>query len=143
MADILLRDAKGEPVVYPGVTCIKLKNKDGGSTAFYTRKDSYVVGEPVNITIPVTGWVGSKYTLTTSDYGPIDKLQIGIPVESSIDNAQSIVACALTIPRVTNSYTDNDGDDVLETYTSSTIEISAKEPPTKDITVCIWGLNNE
>lgn len=136
----MLRDIHGEPNIYPGVTCIKLKNKEGGSTAFYTRKDNYVIGNPTIITIPVADWVGSRYTITTSEYGEVGNLQLGIPIDSSMDNAQRVIECALTIPIINNKFLDKDDDDILETYDSTTIVISAKEPPTKDITICIWGL---
>lgn len=143
MADIFLINKYGEPQVYSGISCVKFKNSDGGVSEFYSRKNNYVVGTPINITIPVSEWSGTKYTFEVSEFGPIENLQIGIPVESSIENAQIIMECALTIPYWRNSYLDKDDDGIAETYSCSTISISALKTPTKDIAVCIWGLANE
>lgn len=101
---------------------------------------NYVIGRLYEHTIPVEAWNGTSYTFTTSDFGEVVGLQIGIPPTSSYRNAHTAIQCALTIPYFSNSYVDNDADGIKETYFYTTIVISAKEQPKTDVKVAIWAL---
>lgn len=104
----------------------------------------YVLGTPVDFVLSASGWNGTVYTLTVTEYGEVGELQIGIPTSSSIVNAQLLEQCALTIAQIKNSYTntdtDGDGENDTKVYKSTDITISAVTAPTEDITVAIWGL---
>ncbi|MBQ8331127.1 MAG: hypothetical protein IJX94_01340 [Clostridia bacterium] len=110
-----------------------------------TKKDDstaatvYVVGNPVEFVLSKDLWNGTIYTITTTEYGEVGALQLGIPPTSSMANANRLIRCALTIPQITNTRIDTDGDDVKETN-QATITISAVTAPDEDVTVAIWGL---
>ena len=108
------------------------KKEEAGGTV-------YVVGNPVEFVLSKDGWNGTIYTITTEEYGVVGDLQLGIPPNSTMPNAQRLIQCALTIPQISNVMVDNDGDEVKETN-RATITISAVTAPTEDVTIAIWGL---
>ena len=116
------------------------------------RVNEYVYTEPeavthVEFTLSANYWNGTTYEIEVTEYGEAGELLIGIPPASNPANARLLERCALTIVKISNTYTktDMDGDGEKETnvYTSTTITISAVTAPTEDVTIAIWGLLHE
>lgn len=96
--------------------------------------NTYVSGTPVLFTIAATTWKDNSTVginakgYVIGDYG----LQIGLPSETSVVNAQAVIKAALTICEcsTTNS----------TTAPNASIYIVAIEPPTIDVEIAIFGL---
>lgn len=109
-----------EPPTGPGVTAV-----------------AYVVGSPVEFTIPSTAWDGTHCTVKAEGYqAGSDGLYIGLPANDDTVNTQRVVAAALTLPNYT--FTEANTENNTPAYT--TLTISAVEAPTEDIKIAVFGL---
>ena len=98
----------------------------------------YVIGEPLERVISAAEWDpelnGATYEMEIDGYLPGEYgVQIGLPSETSTVNAQAVAAAALSIPNVTLK----SSNDVV---TGVQITLSAVNPPTKDLTIAFFGL---
>ena len=95
-----------------------------------TGQTVYVVGASTDFTLSANDWDGTNYTLRLdrTKYEIGNNLQIGIPSQSSMTNAQLLTESALTISNI--------GLSALQ----HTITITAVTAPSKDIVVTIYGV---
>lgn len=128
MANIVLKNASGEDIIYKGITSIKLNTEDGSVAEFVESPIVHVIGDYVEFTLLLDNWNGTTYTITTSEYVNITDVQLGIPPNSSLSNARMLIQSCLTIPGLESD------------ESSTTIRIGAVKAPTSDVTVAIWGL---
>lgn len=80
--------------------------------------------QPTEFVLEASKWNGTTYSLSLSGYTVVDPPQIGLPLTTTYYNTIRVVDAGLTIPQASNT----------------TVVISAKETPTEDITIAIWGL---
>lgn len=101
---------------------------------------AYVIGEPIDVTIPADSWDGTTAKVKVIGYLPVSSssklVTIGLPLNDSTVNTQRVIAATLTMPYV--YYTDADTDDNVAAYT--TLYLSAITAPTKDVTIGVFGL---
>jgi hypothetical protein len=117
--------------VYKNVHSVSMTTESGEPITFA----KYVIGTPIEVVLYADSWLGTTYSLKIENYKIGDRgVQIGMPSLSSVDAAQMIVECALTIP----SSTFTSATSSAAAYTS--IRISAIEAPTADITILLFGL---
>lgn len=128
MANIVLKNAQGENIVYRGITSIKFNTEDGTETEFVEQATQYVQGDYVQETLYLADWNGTTYTLTYSTYLNTATVQLGIPPDSSLFNAKLLIQHALNVSHIE------------KTDTALTLTISALKPPTSDLTIALWGL---
>ena len=128
MANIVLKNANGENVVYKGITSIKFNTEDGTEVEFVEQATQYVQSNYIEQTLLMTNWSGTTYTLTFDTYLNTQAVQIGIPPESSLPNAKLLIQNPLRISHLE------------KTSSSLTLTISALKPPTSDLIVALWGL---
>lgn len=126
MANIVLRNAAGENVTYKGITSIIFNTDDGSTVEFIEGSRTYVLGKYTEYTLTLDKWNGTTYTLTTTDYLNVVDAQLGIPPNSSLDNAQTIIHSCLTIANIENN------------ESNTVFTIGAVKAPTKDVTIAIW-----
>lgn len=97
----------------------------------------YVVGEPAELSIPLSSWDGTTSEPIVYGYkeGP-SSVQLGLMPGSSTPVTQEVIASALTITRVSTAAPD------LEKNTVGRVNfrIVAVNVPTRDIKVAIFGL---
>lgn len=97
----------------------------------------YVVGEPVELLIPVDSWNGTTSEPKAYGYKKGEfSVQLGLPSDSSNPNTQAVIAAALTVASASAVAPD------LEKNTVGRVDfrISAVNVPTRDIVVAIFGL---
>lgn len=127
--------------IFNNITVVKLNTIDGDTVEFYEEsapiENVYVIGAPVDFTLSLDSWNGTTYALKAENYKVgVNDVQIGLPSATSTTNANAVVKAALTI--VTTSYTSANSSNGTPAYT--TLNISAVNAPTRDITVAIFGL---
>ena len=117
--------------VYKNVHSVSMTTESGEPITFA----KYVIGTPIEVVLYADSWLGTTYSLKIENYKIGSRgVQIGMPSLSSVDAAQKIIECALTIP----SSTFTAAASSVAAYTS--IRISAIEAPTTDITILLFGL---
>lgn len=120
-----------------GLTLGWALNSHGNSAASIVTGISYVVGTPVEFTIPSTAWDGTHCTIKAEGYqAGSDALYIGLPANDDAVNTQRVVAAALTLPNYT--FTEANTENNTPAYT--TLTISSVEAPTEDIKIAVFGL---
>lgn len=98
---------------------------------------AYVVGAPVEFTIPASAWDGTHCTIKAEGYqAGSDGLYIGLPANDNTVNTQRVIAAALTLPNYT--FTEANAENNTPAYT--TLTISSVEAPTEDIKIAVFGL---
>lgn len=98
---------------------------------------SYVVGIPVEFTIPSAAWDGTHCSVKAEGYqvGSYG-LYIGLPIDDNTVNTRRVIAAALTLPNYT--FTAANTENNTPAYT--TLTISTVEAPTEDIKIAVFGL---
>lgn len=95
----------------------------------------YVVGTPVEFTIPAADWSGTNYNLIATGYKVgAGGVQLGLPANDDNTNTQAVISAALTIPHT--SFTAATSSAAAKTE----IHVSAVNVPTRDITIALFGL---
>lgn len=116
------------------VESISSDGGDDGSNEEVT-VTGYVVGTPMEFTIPASDWDGSNYLLKITGYKIGDNgVQIGLPANATTTNTQEVITAALTIPHTYFSA----ATDTAAAYTDLTI--SAVNVPSRDIVIAVFGL---
>lgn len=98
---------------------------------------AYVTGEAIEFVLSSDNWDSTNYTLKANGYQAEEgSLQIGLPANDDTTNTQCVIESALTIPRFSSVAPDT--EDNIAGYV--TINISAVNTPTRDVTIAIFGL---
>lgn len=126
MANIMLKDANGNDVVYKNITSIKLNTEDGSVVEFVEQPMNYVVGNYTEKTLLLENWNGTSYYLDIPEFVNLYDVQIGIPPNSSAPNARMLIESCLSVPEVTS----NDS--------GTSLKISALKAPTTDVIIAVW-----
>ena len=99
----------------------------------------YVIGDPYNFNILATDWdtaqYGTTYSLELVGYKVGENgCQIGIPSASSVPNSQEAARCGLTVSNTQFKAATS----TAAAYTI--IDITARNAPTKDLALVLFGL---
>lgn len=98
---------------------------------------SYVVGEAVVFTLSKDAWDSTNYSLKANGYKVgAEGVQIGLPANDDTTNTQRVVKAAITIPYTTTTSPNTENN--VAGY--ATITLSAVNPPTEDVQIAIFGL---
>lgn len=94
----------------------------------------WAIGSPTVFTLDKDKWNGTSYSLVIGQYDAVsNNIQLGVPPQSSMYNADIVTKCAMTIPKISYASGDNG-----RTYT---VIISAVNVPVVDVQIAIWGLS--
>ena len=82
--------------------------------------------QPTEFTLRASEWNGTTYSLSLSGYTVVDPPQIGLPLTTTYYNTLRVINAGLTIPQASGT----------------AVIISAKNAPTEDVIIAIWGLES-
>lgn len=117
--------------IYKNVHSVNMETESGGSAVF----PRYVISEPIEAMLYLDNWSGTTYNLKLENYKIGNYgVQVGMPLVSDVNIAQTILECAFTIPY--SKFTSATSS--AAAYT--TIRISAIKTPLEDIPIVLFGL---
>lgn len=118
---------------YKNVYSISMESETGATVIF----PQYVISEPMEVMLYLDNWNGTTYNIKLENYKIGNYgIQVGMPLVSDINIAQTILECAFTI---SYSYFSS-ATSSAAAYTE--IRISAIKTPLKDIPIVLFGLES-